>query len=205
MSLRSGSGNPCFVIRLSSLRLSSASKAPCTSIVIIVTSRLAESAISTSWVNEATRSIADLLGCAPPWCGLRIPFVSAVQAIRRAITRSSPFETQEIMAIGRRDRTEGLSFLPTFGSITTSASFQLRGKWLSARHKLYTACIQRSTCFQQAWSSLTVIPSVPGEVLETPIVFRSTSSIETSVFHSRCPVPTQSYSGSCCRSSAEKR
>ena len=45
--------------------------------------------------------------------------------------RSRPFETQESSAIGRQERAEVLSFFPTFGSITTSASFRDWGKWLS--------------------------------------------------------------------------
>ncbi len=89
---------------------------------------LVVNAVSISWVKAATRSIAERLGSAPPCCGERIPEVSAVQATRLAIVRSRPLEMHDRSAIGRHDRTDVLSFLPIFGSIVTSASFQGWGK-----------------------------------------------------------------------------
>src|ERR1700755_1534844 len=80
--------------------------------------------------------------------------------------------------------------------MTTSASFQELGKWLCRMHWLYRPCIKSLTCSQQALSSLTVTLSVPGEVLVTPIVFRSTSSRDKVLSHSRCPVPSQLWRGS---------
>jgi hypothetical protein len=47
-------------------------------IVIIITLRFAAMVASTSWVKDATRSIADRFGSAPLCWGLRMPFVRAV-------------------------------------------------------------------------------------------------------------------------------
>src|SRR5271168_2244010 len=59
-------------------------------------------------------------------------------------------------------------------------------------------------CSQHAFSNLTVMRSVPGEVLETPIVLRSTSSSETVCSQSSFPVPFQPSRGSSSRSSVEE-
>ena len=101
----------------------SASKAPCISIVIIVTSLPAAMAASILCIKEATRSIAKHLGRAPLCWGLRMLFVKAVYAICLVVIRSRPFEIQESSAIGCQDRTKVLSLFPTLGSIATSASF----------------------------------------------------------------------------------
>jgi len=50
-----------------------------------------------------------------------------------------------------------------------------------------------------------VIRSVPGEVLETPMMFLSTSSREMPCSYSRFLVPSQFSRGSCSRSSVESK
>src|SRR5438045_2102692 len=113
-------------------------------------------AASTSCVKEATRSIADLLGRAPPCWGLRVPLNKAVQAICLTTVHSRPFEIQESSAMGRQERTDDLSLFPTLGSIATSASFQGWGKWLSAKQQLKSPWIACLTCSQHDLRSLTV-------------------------------------------------
>lgn len=121
--------------------------------------------------------------------------------MRLATIRSRPLEMQESRAMGLQERGEVLSFLPTFGSIATSASFQLCGKWFAARHLLYRSWIAVLMCSQHALRSRTVTLSVPREVLEIPIVFRSISSSETPWFQGRWPEPFQLDRGSVGRSS----
>ena len=87
-------------MRASSHLTRSASKAPCTSIMIIVVCKPAAIADSKSWVKAATRSIAERFGRAPPCWGERMPQVRAVQAIRLAMVRSRPFEIHKSSAIG---------------------------------------------------------------------------------------------------------
>src|SRR5438045_8550335 len=202
MSCRSGSGQPCPVIRASSRLGSSASKAPWTSIMIIVICFPSIIAALTSWVNTTTRSIVEHFGRAPPCWGLRIPLVRAIQVTCFTILHSNPLATHDRSAIGLQECTEVLSFLPAFGSITTSASFHICGKWLSARQQLYSPWIACLACSQQAFSSLTVTQSVPGKVLETPIVLCSTSSKEIVCSQARLPIPSQLSSGSPSRSSS---
>ncbi|EMD85861.1 hypothetical protein COCC4DRAFT_155228, partial [Bipolaris maydis ATCC 48331] len=105
----------------------SASNAPCTSIVTIVTRLPTARACSTSCVNAATMSIADRFGTAPTCCGLMISCVIAVVAILLATRRSSPLPMHESRAIGRIDRADVRSFFPAFGIIVTSATRQQPG------------------------------------------------------------------------------
>src|SRR5438045_5935909 len=202
MSCRSGSGQPCPVIHASCRLVSSASKDPWTSIVIIVICFPSIIATSMSWVNATTRSIMEHFGRVPPCWGLRIPLVRAIQATCFAIIRSSPLATHDRSAIALQECTEVLSFLPAFGSIATSASFHVCGKWLSARQRLYSPWIACLACSQQAFSSLHVTQSVPGKVLEMPIVLCLTSSKEIVCSQARLPVPSQLSSGSPSRSSS---
>jgi hypothetical protein len=67
--------------------------------------------------------MADLLGSAPLCWLLNTLCIRAVYVILFEIMRSKPFEIQESSAIRRHDRTEVLSFFPTFGIITTSVFF----------------------------------------------------------------------------------
>ena len=152
----SGRGQPCLVMCLSRHLTRSASKAPCMSIVAIMTSRPIAIAASASCVKEATRSIADLLGRAPLCWGLRMPFDRAVQAICLTTIHSRPFEMQESSAMGRQEQADNLSFFLTLGSIATSASFQDRGKWLSAKQRLKSPWIVCLTWPQHDLRSLTV-------------------------------------------------
>jgi hypothetical protein len=92
---------------------------------------------------------------------------------------------QERGATGLHDRGDVRSFFPTSGIMATSASFHCAGKWLSSRHRWKIRRMSYLTWAQQARSSPTVERSVPGEVLETPIVFRSLSSSEMCVLHGR--------------------
>jgi hypothetical protein len=193
-------GHPCSTIRCSRRFLRRASKAPCTSRVTMVTCWLSAHAAYVSCVSAAVRSAAERFGRAPPCCGLRMLCVMAVHAIRLATVRSSPFPMHDRSAMGLQDRGDVRSVFPAFGIIVTSASFHCAGKWLSSRHRWKILRMSSPTCAQQARSSRTVERSVPGEVLETPIVFRSASSSEMCVFHGR--VAAVSWSGQCPRSSS---
>jgi hypothetical protein len=96
--------------------------------VTIVTCFLSAKACSTSCVKEATKSMADRLGRAPPCWSLSTWWVRAVQASLCETTLSKPLEIHESRAIGRQDLTKDLSFFPAFGIIATLALFQVSGK-----------------------------------------------------------------------------
>ncbi|KAH8749532.1 hypothetical protein F5883DRAFT_435749 [Diaporthe sp. PMI_573] len=127
ISLRVLMSHPCCRSRRRSRRLSKASKAPCTSIVRMDTTRRMARAHSVSWRKEATRSVAERPGSAPACCGLTIPALTAAHVIRLAMVRSSPLPRQEIRAIGRQERKLERSRLPAFGIMATSARRQGRG------------------------------------------------------------------------------
>jgi hypothetical protein len=136
----------------------------------------------------------------PPCWGLRILWVIAVHAIVLATVLSNPVPMQGRSAIGRQDRGDVQSVFLALGIIATSASFHYPGKWLSSRHRWKILRMSSPTWAQQARSSRTVERSVPGEVLETAIVFRSVSSSDICVLHGR--VSGFSWSGWCLRSSS---
>ncbi|EMD86740.1 hypothetical protein COCC4DRAFT_143685, partial [Bipolaris maydis ATCC 48331] len=97
-----------------------------TSSVTIVTLCPLLMASSTSCVNEATRSIVDRFGSAPPCWGLsRLCAMAAV---------AMPLPRQESSAIGLIERTEVWSFFPALGIMATSAVRQHSGKQASSRH-----------------------------------------------------------------------
>ena len=116
-------GHPCLYILYSRRLASKASNAPWTSRVTIVTCFPSAMAFLTSWVKEATRSIADILGSTPLCWLLSTLWVRAVYTILLEIIRLKPFEIQESSVIRRHDRTDVLSFFPTFGIIATSVFF----------------------------------------------------------------------------------
>jgi hypothetical protein len=112
-------------------------------------------------------------------------WVIAVYAILLATVLSRPFLMQDRSAIGLQDQGDVWSVFPTLGIIATSASFYCPRKWFILRHRWKILRMSSPTWAQQAQSRRTVERSVPGEVLETPIVFRSASSSEMCVFHGR--------------------
>jgi hypothetical protein len=65
MSYKTRSSQPCFVMRWRSWFFRRASKAPCTSMVTIVTSQPTARADSASWVKQVTRSMAKRVKRAP--------------------------------------------------------------------------------------------------------------------------------------------
>ena len=138
ISLRRGSGQPCFDIRSRSRRLSSASNALCISMVTIVTWSPAARAASELWIKAATRSMADRRESAFLYCGLSSLKMRVIYAILFAIILFSFLKMQKNRAIGLQNLIDILSFLFIFGSIAISASFQLCEKWLSARQRLYS-------------------------------------------------------------------
>lgn len=158
-------------------------------------------ACSTSCVKLATRFMAARFGRASPYWWLRSSWVRGLQAIMRAIIRSKPLKIQEINAIGCQNRPEDLSFLSTLGSIATCTSFQASGKKLSVRKRLYSYYRIYLTKPQHILSRQTMILSIPGEVLETLKVLRSTS-IDIDWDYGRPPIPTQFFRGSELRSSS---
>src|SRR6478752_3072204 len=104
-------GQPCCSMRIMSRLRRTASKAPCTSSIIIVVVCLFSNECPMSCVTQARRSVAERAGIAPACCGLITLKARAVEATRLASILSRPLPRQERSAMGLQERVDVKSFL----------------------------------------------------------------------------------------------